>query len=251
MEEHYNTQHLLALRKSTRAIADLLRSQMKEYVSSLAPLFHPRNVLGSYVEGGSYETSRTGEKAFKDLQVLYAKIARSKIYSLPPELKTPLEIINTQLEMTPVEYEHMAKSGGAQKAISITSPLKWALTYKGFGPGRLREVLKTSDRKTDELQQFVLHYLMIHAVVSKQSGLSRILDALHFPLTIEYADDFGELPLTYIAASISTVRPPDEVLVESTDVSGMDAFEELVQMQDIAKLRDPLKEELLEITKTP
>jgi hypothetical protein len=249
MEEHYDTQRLLALRKSTRAIADLLRLQMREYISTLAPLFHPRNVLGSYVEGGTYETSMTGEKAFKDLQDLYAKIARSKPYSLPPEFKTPLEIINTQLEMTPVEYRHVANSGGEQKAVAITSPLKWALTYKGFGPGRLREVLETSDRRTDDLQQFVLHYLMIHSVVSKQPGLSHILAALHFPISLEYCDEFGELPLTYIASSISTVRPPDEVLVESTDVSGMDAFEELVQLEDIAKLRDPLKEQLLEITK--
>lgn len=248
MEEHYNTQRLLALRKSTRSIADLLRSHLKEYLSTLAPLFHPRNVLGNYVEGSDYEVARIGEKPFKDLQELYRKIAQSKPYSLPTEFRTPLEIINSQLEMTPVEYQHVAINGREEKTIMITSPLKWALTYRGFGPARLREVLQTTDRRTDELQQFVLHYLMIDSVVSKQPGLSRILAALHFPLRLEHAEEFGNLPLTYIASSITTVRPPDEVLIESTEVSGMDAFEELVQLDDIARLRDPLKEQLAAMT---
>jgi hypothetical protein len=249
MEEHYNTQRLLTLRKSTRAIAELLRSQMKDYLSTLAPLFHPRNVLGSYVEGGSYDAARAGEKPFAELQELYNKIAQSKPYSLPMELRTPLEIINTQLEMTPVEYRHLAANGNEQKAIAVTSPFKWALTYKGFGPSGLRQAIARRDRTTDDLKQFVLHYLMMQFVVSKQPGLSLILEALHFPVVVEYSAEFGDLPLTYIVSSISTVRPPDQVLIESTEVSGMDVFEELVQLEDISKLRDPLKDQLQEMTK--
>jgi hypothetical protein len=249
MEEHYTTQRLLALRKSTRAIADLLRNQMKEYLSTLAPLFRPRNVLGNYAEGGAYEAARTGEKSFAELQEAYQKIAQSKLYRLPSELKTPLEVINTQLEMTPVEYTYVTDSHGESKVIVVTSPLKWALTYRGFGPGRFQEVLGRGDRSTDELQQFVLHYLMMQSVVSGQSGLSGILEALHFPLSIEYSAEFGEVPLTYVSSSVSTVRPPDDVLVESSEVSGMNAFEEIVQLEDIAKLRDPLREQLLEIAK--
>ena len=249
MEEHYSTQRLLALRKSTRAIADLLRNQMKEYLSTLAPLFRPRNVLGNYAEGGTYEASRTGEGAFKELRDLYQKIAQSKLYQLPSELKTPLEVIDTQLEMTPVEYTYVADSHGESKAIVVTSPLKWALTYRGLGPGRFREVLSRDDRSTDDLQQIVLHYLMMNSVVTKQPGLYRILEALHFPLSAENSTEFGDVPLTYVSSSVSTVRPPDDVLVESSEVSGMNAFEEIVQLEDLSKLRDPLREQLLEISK--
>jgi hypothetical protein len=250
MEERYSTQHLLTLRKSTRAIADLLRTQMREYLSTLAPLFRPRNVLGNYAQGGAYEASRTGEKAFKELQERYQTIAQSKLYRVPSELKTPLEVINTQLEMTPVEYTHVANNGNESKAVVVTSPLKWALTYAGFGPARLREVLNNGGRTTDDLQQLVLHYLMMHSVVTKQAGVARILEALHFPLNVEYSPELGDLPLTYISSTISTIRPPDEVLVESTEVSGMNVFEEIVQLEDVAKLRDPLKEQLLAITKS-
>jgi hypothetical protein len=250
MEEPYSTQRLLALRKSTRAIADILRSQMKEYLSTLAPLFRPRNVLGNYAEGGAYEATRTGEKAFKELQEVYQTIAKSKLYRLPTDLKTPLEVINPQLEMTPVEYTHVATSGGESKTVLVTSPFKWVLTYGGFGPARFREVLHSKDRTTDVLQQFVLHYLMMHTVVNKQPGLSYIMEALHFPLSIERSEEFGDLPVTYVTSSISTLRPPDEVMMESTEVSGMNAFEEIVQIDDVTKLRDPLREKLLEISRS-
>jgi hypothetical protein len=78
MEERYNTEQLLSLRKATRAIADLLRGQMREYLSTLAPLFHPKTVLSNYVEGPSYDVSRVGEKAFKELQEQYLAIAQTR-----------------------------------------------------------------------------------------------------------------------------------------------------------------------------
>jgi hypothetical protein len=248
MEESFSTQRLLALRKLTRAMSELLRGQMKNYLSTLAPLFRPRHVLGNYVGSGAYEASRTGEKAFRELQELYQTIAKSKIYRLPTELKTPLEVINPQLEMTPVEYTHLATSGGDSKTIVISQPLKWVLTYGGFGPGRLQELINGEHRIGDQLQQFVLHYLMMYTVVTKQPGLLQIMEALHFPLTIERSVAFGDLPIIYITSSISTLRPPDDLLVESTEVSGMNTFEEVVQLEDVAKIRDPLKEQLLEIT---
>jgi len=228
-------------------MADLLRGQMKEYLSTLAPLFHPRVVLSSYVEGPAYDVSRIGEKAFKELQELYQVIAQSRQYRLPLEFSTPLEVINPQLEMTPVEYTHVAKGRDESKKVVVTSPLKWALTYAGFGPTRLKTLMSEPRRTSDELQQFVLHYLMMHTVVSKQTGLARILDALRFPLITERSEEVGDLPLTYIASSISTIRLPDDVIIESTEISGMDAVEEIVNIPDIAKLGDPLKERLTEM----
>ena len=248
MEESFSTQRLLALRKVTRAMSELLRGQMKDYLSTLSPLFRPRHVLGNYVGSGAYEASRTGEKAFRELQELYQTIATSKIYRLHTELKTPLEVINPQLEMTPVEYTHLATSGSESKTVVISQPLKWVLTYGGFGPGRLQELINSEHRTSDQLQQFVLHYLMMHTVVTRQPGLLKIMGALHFPLTIERSEPFGDLPIIYITSSISTVRPPDDLLVESTEVSGMNTFEEVVQLEDVVKIRDPLKEQLLEIT---
>ena len=127
MEERYSTERLLALRKMTRAIADLLRGQMKEYLSTLAPLLHPRTVLGNYVGGQTYEASKTGEKTFNELRDSYQLIAKSKLYNLPADVKTPLEVINPKLEMTPVEYSHEATAGNRVMWIFNGSHLQFGI----------------------------------------------------------------------------------------------------------------------------
>lgn len=244
MEEGYTTERLLTLRKLTRATADLLRAQMKEYLSTLAPLLRPKMVLGNYVEGESYDASRVGEKNFAELRDLYETIAQSRLYNLPREFKTPLEVISFQLEMIPVEYTHTVATDEQSKTVLVTSPLKWALGYAGFSQARLRALLGNKNRKGDDLQQCVLHHLMMHSVVTKQTGVNQILEALHFPLSVGRSPEFGELPLCFVSSSISTLRLPDAVIVESTEISGMDAVEEVVNVADVARLSDPLKDRL-------
>lgn len=250
MDESFNTQKLLVLRKLTRAVADLLREQMREYLTTLAPLLRPKAVLGDYVQGSAKESSKSPDQAFKELQGLYEKIASAPHFRLPPELKPPLEIINTSLEMTPMEYKYTAQVNGTSKTVTITSPLKWALNYSGFGQARLKEMLSRRDRNSDELRQYLVHYLVMHIVVSKQSGVGHILKTLQFPLITEHSPEFGELPITHIASSISTLRPPDQIIIESTEISGMDVFEEVVNLQDIREMKNPLQEQLTELIKS-
>jgi hypothetical protein len=249
MEEGFNFQRLLALRKLTRAITDLLREQMKEYLSTLAPLLRPRVVLGDYIQGGAKEMIKGADKAFKDLQSIYETVAGAKPFNLIKELSSPIEIVSSGLEMFPLEYKHLAKMGGESKTITITSPLRWVLTYSGFPLGRLKELISDRGRVGNELQQFVLHYLVMHLVITKQQGVTTILDALHFPITSYHSPELSDLPITCISSSISTIRPPDEVIIESTEISGMNVFEEIVNLDDIMKIRDPLKERLIELAR--
>lgn len=249
MEDGYSIQRLLTLRKLTRAIADLLRSQMKDYLATLAPVLRPRAVLGDYVESNFNETARGADKAFKDLQALYATVAASKPFELPTELTPPVEIIHTSLEITPTEYTHEAKTERETKVVTITSPLRWTLNYSGFAPARLKELLADRDRSSDELRQFIIHYLVMHTVLAKQTGVANIFDALHFHISSGKIAEFGPLPVTSIASSITTLRPPDEVIIESTEISGTPAFEEIVNTDDIIRMQNPLKEKLLEIIK--
>ena len=48
-------QSLLVLRKLTRAITDVVRVQMTEYLTTLTPLLRPTSVLGDYIQGGQKE----------------------------------------------------------------------------------------------------------------------------------------------------------------------------------------------------
>jgi hypothetical protein len=149
-----------------------------------------------------------------------------------------------------MEYRHTAQTGDESKTVIVTSPLKWTLTFQGFAHARLREMLAGRDRNTDVVRQHLLHHLVMHIVMSKQTGVADILKALHFPVITERVAEFGEMPITYITSSVSTSLPPDEVIIESTEISGMDAFEEIVNLNDIAQMDNPLKDRLAELVRS-
>jgi hypothetical protein len=249
MDGRDSTQSLLVLRKLTRAIADVLRAQMTEYLATLAPLLRPKMVLGDYVEGGSKESTRRADKAFKELQALYEKVASTKPYNLPRELTLPLRLAGTGLEITAVDSPHVVQSGSDTRTIMVRSPLTWTLTYAGYAPTRLPDLLKEKLRPGDELGQLVLSYLLMHVVTTNSLALMQVFNALHFPITTTTLPEFGPLPITRIGVGISTERPSDAIILESAELTGMDAFEELVNVDELSQLRDPLKERLLEVAR--
>jgi hypothetical protein len=249
MEGRDSTQSLLVLRKVTRAIADAARAQMTEYLATLAPLLRPMMVLGDYVDGGAKESTRRADKALKELQGLYETIAATKPYNLARELTVPIRFSTTALEITPVDAPYVIQSGSSTRTILVRSPLTWTLTYSGFAPTRLPDLLKEKLRPGDELGQLVLSYLLMHVVTSNSPALTQMLDALHFPITSTTLPEFGPLPLTRIGLGIATKRPSDAVILETAELTGMDAFEEVVNVEELSKLKDPFKDRLLAIAR--
>jgi hypothetical protein len=245
MDRPTNTQHLLQLRKLTRAVSDQLRGQLKDYLVTLSPLIRPRTVLGDYVQGSLKETVRGADKTFKDLQSLYESVAGASPFHLAKELKAPVELVSSTLEMLPLEYSYVAKGQQGEKTVAITSPLKWVLVYSGYPLTRLRQILLDRNRSDGELRECVLHHLVLNTVVTKQSGVSRIMEALHFPIRTETFPGLGQLPITVISSTLSTLRPTDDVIIESTEISGMDAFEELLNTDDVSRLPNPFKDALV------
>ena len=61
--------------------------------------------------------------------------------------------------------------------------------------------------------------------------------------------EHGHGAMTRIGVGISTARPSDAVVLESAEVTGIDAFEEVVNVDDISRLVDPLKERLMAIAR--
>jgi hypothetical protein len=243
-------QTLLTLRKVTRALAEHLKGQMTEHLATLTPLLRPRSVLGDYVQGGAKEGAKRADKAFKELQSLWESVVAAKPFTgLPRELNPPIDVTGHTLEITPVDYSHAAANGDETKAVTVRSPLKWVLTYAGYTPPRLSELIAQRSRNTEELQRAVLSYLALHVVIANQPGVAKILEALHFPLTVERLDAFGVLPVVTISAGVSTRRPADSVIVQSAELTGMDAFEEVVVVDDITRLTDQGRERMLEIVR--
>jgi hypothetical protein len=249
MDGRDSTKSLLVLRKLTRAIADIVRAQMTEYLSTLAPLLRPRIVLGDYIEDGTKESTRRSDKAYKELQALYETVAATKPYNLSRELSLPIRIPGIGLEITPVDTPHIIQDGAETRTIMVRSPLTWTLTYASYAPTRLPDLLKSKLRAGDDLTQLVLSYLLMHVVTNNSPGLMQIFEALHFPITSTVVPEFGPLPITRISVGIRTTRPDDSVILQSAELTGMDAFEELVNIDDLHNLRDPLKERLMDVVR--
>jgi hypothetical protein len=248
MPERDSIRSLLVLRKLTRAIADTIRTQLSEHLATLTPLFRPQTVLGDHVLGSQKESTRKAEQALKEMTALYEAIAPAKPFNLRRELTPPFNFPSIGLEMTPVDYVHAAHVGSETRRITVRSPLTWTLSYAGFSPSKLPDLLDPKVRG-EQLQTFILSHLMLNQVTANQPGLMQILDALHFPIMTTRTTEFGELPITRIGVGISTTRPPDAVVVESAELTGMDAFEEVVNVEDIGRLPDPFKQRLLEIAR--
>jgi len=136
----FDISRLLVLRKLTRAVAESLGGELRGHLATLAPLLHPRNVFGEYVRGAAKQTVKGDHEAYEQLRGLYAGLARTAPFNLRSDLEAPVDIASVQPELTPAEYSHEAK-GQEAKTIRITSPLKWTLSFTGFSPKRLRELL--------------------------------------------------------------------------------------------------------------
>jgi len=247
MAEGLTTQRLLELRKLTRAISESLRGEVLDILGTLAPLLRPKSLLGSYIQGGPKESVRGADRALKDLQNVYDSVAGTNPFNLPRELRTPLPIDSSSLEITPFEYTHSAKSKRQSREITITSPLRWVLGFSGFSLEKLREGLESGDPTEFRAQEFVLNFLIVHVGVSLQKGVSQLFEALRFPVSVHEAPEFGKLPITLISSVIPTVRPSDDTIIESAEVSGMPAFEEVVDLEAILQLKDPLRDRLTDL----
>jgi hypothetical protein len=244
-----NISSLLTLRKLTRSIAAALGSQLTQHLSALTPVLRPEMVFGKHIQGGQGTWLAKSDQAMNELRALYEKLAPAAPFNLRVDLVPPLQLGGLSLEMTPVEYTHVVESGSSGKNIIVRCPLTWTLSYSGFAPAAFRRLLDTGMRSPSEVQRFVLAYLALHLVFKTQPGIVNILNGLRFNLTSTTQAGYGDLPITRISSVIATERPPDDVIIESAEVTGMDAFQEVVRLEDIQQLRDPLREELLKLAK--
>ena len=249
MPEPYTTQRMLSLRKLTRATADHMRHQLKDVLSAVVPLLQPKAALGDYVRGVK-EPVRGADALFKEIEARYQAVAAEKPFGVRRELTPPVDLTGLSVELNPLEYSHTASVKGQSKRVTITAPFRWVLSYTGFSVPQLKALLNSTSPANDEIHAFVLNYVTLSCLVSKQAPLNNVFKALRYKIGATTQPEFGELPLTYISAPIFTVRPPDEVIVETTELTGSDAFEEVIDLDALTALRDPFKDSLLELART-
>lgn len=243
MSDMLDLSRLLTLRKITRCVADMFLQDLKTHLATLYPLFHPRTVFGQTLRGGDRVVVKGEDDAFEELKRLYLNLASKGPFNLPKRLDAPLDILLSPPELFPVEQVHVVRTVGESKSILVSSPLKWVLAFSGFGPMRLRDLLANQKSAVgNELQHCVLEFLVMHVTLRRHAAVLRLLESLRFQVVMGQSVEFGELPICYVTCPISTVRPTDDIIMQSTEISGMPAFEEIIRIDDFTEMRDPLRD---------
>jgi len=56
--------------------------------------------------------------------------------------------------------------------------------------------------------------------------------------------DLGNLPVVVLKAPVQTFLPPDDFILQVTQLSGIPAFQEIVDLETVENILDSLKETL-------
>jgi hypothetical protein len=242
-----DNQEFFKLRQVTEKVAHALGRRLANHLDILRPLFIPRRLLGTYVKSAVIEEVPRSEKAFADLQELYSTICE-KPFGLPKKLQPPLPPISNQLEMTPLQYP-LCVEGSGDKTISVTSPTQWILSYRSECPiNRLKAMVFGSEpRQPDEMRQALINHLSLVILLRHVPNLTQLLEDLRYHVEIRELIDLGKVPVIVLKAPVQTFLPPDDFILQVTQLSGIPAFQEIIDLEAVENILDSLKETLKNI----
>jgi hypothetical protein len=234
-------EELADLRDKTEAISQLLQKQLKAHLETLRPLLAPRRLLGKYV--GVKEDVVGADRAFAQLQEHYKGVC-GKPFTLPPELdEGPLSSIDSRIDLYPWEYTHQAESERETRPVTITSPVQWILTYSS--EYTLSQFIQAAagkeQRRSESIRQFVVNALVMQGMLAKFPGITQLLADLRYEIRLQKSPGLGELPLVTICSCLASFRPADSLVLAATRLSGIPAFIELIDLDAVHTLTDPLK----------
>jgi hypothetical protein len=240
-DKNLTFEQLADLRDKTEAISQFLQKQLKAHLETLRPLLAPRRLLGKYT--GVKEDVAGADRAFAQLREQYSSVC-SKPFALPPDLDDgPIANIDNRLELYPWEYTHQAKSERETKPVTITSPVRWILTYSSeYTASQLLQTMAGKEqRRSDSIRQFVVNALVMQAVLAKFPGITQLLTDLRYEIRTEKSAGLGELPLVIMHSCLTSFRPADSLILAATRLSGVPAFIELIDIDAVHHLPDPLR----------
>jgi hypothetical protein len=247
----FTLEHLLRLHGVTKGISSLCSRQLRAHLDTLAPLFRPRRILGDYMEGVGKEPVAGSERTWTELQDLYRRVA-VRPFDLRPELPNPLESLSSSLQLHEWEYTHSIQTERGWQAVQVTSPLTWVIGYStSYSPGSLRQRVQQNAHQKDleTVRAFVLRACILHLLFQKHPPLTALLTSLRYRVEVRTSKNLGELPLVTVSLPFNTVRPSDEMVTRAAGFAGGDHFTEVIDLDGVRELQDPLREEVAQILK--
>jgi hypothetical protein len=241
-------QQLPRLHNVTKDVAQICRGQLRIYLDALAPLFRPRRVLGNHMEGAGKETVANADQNFNLLRETYFK-ACGRPFDLRKELPTPLESVPTQIQLYEWEYQYDIRIDNERKSITVVSPLTWVLGYPStYTLSMMRQVVAgKQDRDGEGVRSFVLRACLMDSLFAKLPEMKTLFDGLRYTFEVRKSPQLGELPLVTVSAPVKTMRPPDDLLMTATGLSGRPVFDEVLDEHQAARISDPLQAQILKV----
>ncbi len=244
-----DNKEFLQLRQSNDKIAAVLNQRLKDHLTTLRPLFTPRKLLGTYIKSSSTEEVNGSDRAFAKLQEQYGIICEDP-FKLPKKLQTPLPAISNFLESNPYQYT-LALGGDSAKVVKITAPTRFILSFQSECPlNRLRGMLSGAEGKQpDDMRQALISHLALVIFLEQFPALTNLLKDLRYTVEIKKIADLGGLPAVILTAPLETFLPPDDFIAEITQLSGIPAFQEIISMDAVKNIPDPLRDALQELVR--
>jgi hypothetical protein len=236
---------LAQLRAKTEAVAKLLRERLSAQLETLRPVLAPRRLLGRHVRSGAREEVPGAERAFTRLRERYAQTC-GRPFTLPKELDDEPLSIEPLVDLHPFEYPHTLEGDG--RVIAITNPLRWVIGYRaGYSLSQLEGALANrASLRPSDAKQFLLNALALELLLETFPEISELFRELRYEVAIEKRAHLGELPLVTLRSALPAFRPADDLIAKATQFSGVPAFIELIDLDAVTRLVDPLRERIEE-----
>jgi hypothetical protein len=239
-----NLDDLLAFREITERISGYLNKRLRDHLVTLSPLLAAGRVLGKHA--GAREAAPRADEALADLAEKYKQVSAFP-FDLRPELDADvLTSIASGIQIYPYEYSYEARGAKATRKISMTSPIRWVVTYGAdLSLSQMRSMLLApGEHRSPALRQAVVNALAFQVVLSRNSGMAQVLKDLRYNIGVHGLPGLERLPLTVFSVELPSFRPADDLLLTAVRLSGVPAFIELIDTAAVRGLEDPLRLEI-------
>lgn len=248
-QESLRLEQIAELREKTEKLSQFLLERLKDYLETIRPLLAPVRVFGKHIKSPMREDVPGAEAAVRKLCEKYNEIC-SRPFSLSADLgDNAVADLDGRIQLCPWEYTHEVKSGTETKSITVTSPVNTVLTYKSsYSLSQIRlAVAGKGDRRQDDMREFLVAALAMQSALDKFPGVVRLLKDLRYDVHVEKCPGLGDLPLVVVSSCVPSFRPADDLVLATCNLSGVPAFIELIDIDAVHQLQDPLKPRITEI----
>ena len=133
------------------------------------------------------------------------------------------------------------------KVVTVLRPLSFVLGFPDFPFSRLTELVRGKNPPAAEMNAFALHLTALNFLLTRAKPVVSLFEDLRFRIVTERVPEFGALPLTVVMPPATTVRPPDPLIAGIIRQSGVNAVEEVIDVDAWNELQDPFLTKFREV----